>query len=117
MLAARTRKPMVEGVRMVGIERRIREEYGDAYWEEHKNTILSRTKAPQDRVKYPSRMRRDMRRHPENYSERELREAGIYDPEELGDPDELAQWNEDEEEDEDEDEDENEEPDAEDEYN
>jgi len=32
---------------MGGIERRIRTEYGDAYWDKHKGTILSRTKARQ----------------------------------------------------------------------
>jgi len=35
-------------------------------------------------VKYPSDLRRDMRRHPDFYSEKELREAGVWSREALG---------------------------------
>lgn len=47
---------------MVGIERRVVDQYGREYWEENKDVILSRTKARQTTVPVNSRERRRVRR-------------------------------------------------------
>jgi len=72
---------------MVGrLEQRIRDDvvrrYGSGYWSEHRAEITERAgkRAPSFRRKeFNSRDRRDMRRHPFDYREDELRAAGIWE--------------------------------------
>ena len=80
-------------VYLAGIEKRVRTDYGDEYWEQNKDTILARTKAPQQRKKYNSDDRRKMIRHPEDFTPEQLKEARVWEqikvyPEEEEDDDE-----------------------------
>jgi hypothetical protein len=66
----------------MGIETRIVRRYGRDYWDENKKKILKKMNKhgaleAQDRVAYPSKLKRYMRRHSDEFTAKELRKAGI----------------------------------------
>lgn len=60
-----------------GIQKNVKKKYGWVYWKQHKDTILERMKARQEKVEYNAETRRDMKRHPLNFRFDDLSKSGV----------------------------------------